>query len=81
MTFSEEAAELHRLEAVALSLGLTERGFEAVVLEVAEAGHATGTSPVDKLAEIRWPIHELAEARIQTKDGRRRRVGENGFAR
>jgi hypothetical protein len=60
MTFSEEAAELHRLEAVALSLGLTERVFEDILIEVIAAAHAIGMMPADQLAEIRQRLHEAA---------------------
>ena len=61
MTFSEEAAELHRLEAVALSLGLTERIFEDILLEVIAAAHASSRLPTDQLAEIRLRLHEAAD--------------------
>jgi hypothetical protein len=62
MNFSEEAAELHRLEAVALSLGLTERAFEDILLAVVAAGHANGRMPADQLAEIRLRIHEVGRS-------------------
>ena len=59
MTFSEEAAELHRLEAVALSLGLSERAFAQIAQEAVAEGHASGGAPEDHLREIRRRIHEV----------------------
>jgi hypothetical protein len=53
MTFEEQAAELHRLESVAKSLGMSERAFEILALEVNKRGSAEGMSFEDKLAEIR----------------------------
>ncbi|KQP61877.1 hypothetical protein ASF41_22755 [Methylobacterium sp. Leaf111] len=60
MTFSEEAAELHRFEAVALSLGLTEQSFEDVLLTVVAEGRVSGRMPADQLSEIRQRIREAA---------------------
>ena len=60
MTFSEEAAELHRLEAVAVSLGLGEAAFERILREVTTWAHAVGTAPADTLAAIRGRIHQAA---------------------
>jgi hypothetical protein len=56
MTFEEEAAELHRLEAVAKSLGMTERAFELIALDVNRRGKAEGTPFEEQLAEIRRRI-------------------------
>lgn len=61
MTFSEEAAELHRLEAVALSLGLTERAFEDILLAVVAEAYAIGRPPAQQLTEVRQRIHEAAD--------------------
>lgn len=71
MTFSEEAAELHRLEAVALSLGLTERAFEDILLGVVAAAHAAGTLPAKQLAEVRLRIHEAADVLATAKQRQR----------
>lgn len=65
MTFGEEAAELYRLEAVALSLGLTEPAFEDILLEVIAPAQAADTLPAEQLAEVRQRIHEAA-ARLPT---------------
>jgi hypothetical protein len=53
MTFEEQAAELHQLEATARSLGLSERAYERIILEVNARGNAAGVSFEDQLAEIR----------------------------
>jgi hypothetical protein len=53
MTFEEQAAELHRLESVAKSLGMSERTFEKIALEVNRRGSAEGVSFEDQLAAIR----------------------------
>lgn len=42
MPLSEEAAELHRLEAVAMSLGLTAAAFERILQHVTGPMQATG---------------------------------------
>ena len=60
MTFSEEAAELHRIEAVAMSLGLTEAAFERILREVTAQAHAAGTEPASTLAAIRERVHQAA---------------------
>ena len=57
MTFSEEAAELHRLEAVAVSLGMTSAAFECILREVTAAAQVVGASPAEQLGEIRRCIH------------------------
>lgn len=58
MSFEEQAAELHRLEAVALSLGLSEAKFERILQDVTAAAHVDGTTPADQLAKIRRHIQE-----------------------
>lgn len=61
MTFEEEAAELHQLEAVARCLGLSESAFEAIAMAVtAQAQASGGGTPTAQLAEIRRRIHEAA---------------------
>jgi histone H3/H4 len=60
MTFSEEAAELHRIEAVAMSLGLTETAFERILREVTVEAHAAATEPARTLAAIRERVHQAA---------------------
>ncbi|MBY0260140.1 hypothetical protein [Methylobacterium sp.] len=46
LTFAEQAAELHQIEAVALSLGLSKDAFEQIALEVtAEAWTAGVLTP------------------------------------
>lgn len=56
MTFEEQAAELHRLESVAKSLGMSERAFELIALDVNRRGSLEGASFEDQLAEIRRRI-------------------------
>jgi hypothetical protein len=63
MKFEEEAAELHRLEAVALSRGLTHSQFQRIALEVNAEGLAKGLSPEEQLAEIRRRISNV-DARL-----------------
>lgn len=59
MSFAEQAAELHQLEAVARSLGLSEAAFERIALDVtAEAWIAGNYPPEQQLAEIRRRINE-----------------------
>ena len=53
MTFEEQAYELHRLESVAKSLGMSERAFELIALEINRCGSAEGLCFEDQLAEIR----------------------------
>lgn len=50
LTFEQQAAELHRLEAVALSLGLSEEAFEIIAKDVASQ---TDRTPEEMLEEIR----------------------------
>lgn len=58
MTFAEQAAELHQIEAAALSLGLSEEAFERIALEVtAEAWTAGNLTPEHQLVEIRRRVH------------------------
>jgi hypothetical protein len=71
MTFSEEAAELHRLEAVALSLGLTERAFEDILLAVVATAHASGKAPAHQLANIRQRVHDAADRLSIVRQGPR----------
>lgn len=54
MTFSEQAAELHRLEAAALSLGLSETQFERIAKAVSAQ---TDMAPDEMLAEIRRRVY------------------------
>lgn len=72
MTFEEQAAELHRLEAVALSLALSQGRFERILQEVTAAAHLDGTTPADQLAEIRRQIREQGRRSLpstKTKSG------------
>lgn len=66
MTFEEQAAELHRLEAVARSLGLSDELFEAILGAVTRAAlsdpHAT---PEGQLAEIGERIQAAAAPRLR----------------
>lgn len=57
MKFEEQAAELHRLEAVALSLGLSETAFEIIAKDVASQ---TDRTPEEMLEEIRRRVMERA---------------------
>ena len=60
LTFPEQAAELHRLEAVALSLGLSETAFEIIAKDV--ASH-TDRTPEEMLEEIRRRVMERAQTK------------------
>ena len=53
MTFEQQAAELHRLEGIAKSLGLSEAAFERIAKEVSGRDDMT---PEEKLAEIRKKV-------------------------
>jgi len=70
VTFQEQAAERHCLEAVALSLGLSDAEFERILQEVTAAAGIVGASPAEQLATIRERVlattptrtpHALAE--------------------
>ena len=63
MTFEEQAAELHRLESVAKSLGMSEEAYERIILDVNKRGTANGVRFEDQLAEIR--------RRVMAKVGRK----------
>ena len=63
MTFEEQAAELHRLEAVALSLGLSDTQFERILLEVTVAADAAGASPAEQLDAIRARVLATTQTR------------------
>ncbi|POR40402.1 hypothetical protein [Methylobacterium sp. V23] len=65
MTFEEQAAELHRLEAVALSLGLSDTQYERILLDVTATLGAAGASPAEQLATIRVRILATAQTRTQ----------------
>jgi hypothetical protein len=56
LTFEEQAAEFHRLEAVALSMGLSHSQFERIAMQVNAEGLAKGLTPEEQLAEIRRRI-------------------------
>ena len=65
MTFEEQAAELHRLEAVALSLGLSDTQFECILLDVTARVGAAGDSPAEQLAAIRARVLATTQTRTQ----------------
>jgi hypothetical protein len=65
VTFEEQAAELHRLEAVALSLGLSDTQYERILLDVTATLGAAGASPAEQLATIRVRILATAQTRTQ----------------
>lgn len=58
MNFETSAAELHRLEAVALSLGLTEAAYELIAMDVSAEARQGGWQPAACLAEVRRRIHD-----------------------
>ncbi|WP_311276117.1 hypothetical protein [Methylobacterium sp. WCS2018Hpa-22] len=61
MNFAEQAAELHRLEAVALSLSLSDDQYEAILRDVDATSKALpDDTPAWRLAEIRRRIPEAA---------------------
>ena len=60
MTFEEQAAELHQLEAVAKCLGVSEGHFERIALAVTAEAAVSGWAPEQQLAEIRRRIHVQA---------------------
>ena len=62
MTFEEQAAELHQLEAVAKCLGISEGHFERIALAVTAEGAASDHAPRQQLDEIRRRVHAAAEA-------------------
>lgn len=66
MTFSKEAAELHRIEAAAISLGLTEAAFEPILREVTAQALVAGNAPTDTLTTIRNRVHEAARWAMPT---------------
>jgi hypothetical protein len=61
-------AELHRLEAVAISLGLSEAKFEHISHDVTGAARKSKTAPAEQLVEIRRQIYDVA--RFATPAGR-----------
>lgn len=63
MTFQEQAAELHRLEAVALSLGLSDAQFERILLDITATVGAAGASPAEQLAAIRARVLDTTQTR------------------
>lgn len=70
MTFEEQGVELRRLEAAALSLGLSDDEFVRIAQEVTAAG-GEWASPGALLAEIRRRIHAAdrqAAARVWAKE-------------
>ena len=58
MTFEERAAELHRLDAFAVSLGLSDAEFVRIAQAAIAEGHTNGADPDSYLAEIRRRILE-----------------------
>lgn len=60
MTFEEQAAALHRLEAVALTCGLSHGQFERIAQAVNAEGLRGGSTPEEQLAEIRRRITQKA---------------------
>lgn len=58
MKFEDQCAELHQLEAVALSLGLSKAAYERIALDVSVEARQRGWWPLASLAEIRRRIHD-----------------------
>ena len=65
MTFEERAAELHRLDAFAMSLGLSDAEFVRIAQDAIVEGHAKGADPGGYLVEIRRRIVERRNSRLQ----------------
>lgn len=71
MTFEEQGVELRRLEAAALSLGLSDAEFVRIAREVTAVGSERASAGT-LLAEIRRRIHaadRLASAQVWVEEG------------
>ena len=65
MTFEERAEELHRLDAFAVSLGLSDAEFVRIAQDAIAEGHAKGADPDSYLADIRRRIVERGDRHMR----------------
>lgn len=65
MTFEEQAAELHALDALAMSLGLSDAEFVQIATTAIGEAHAEGTGPNGPLVKIRQRLVEHGKNRAR----------------
>ncbi len=63
ITFEEQAAELHALDALAMSLGLSDAEFVRIAIAAIGEAHAERTGPNGPLATIRQRLVEYGRHR------------------
>lgn len=68
MTFEEQATELHALDALAMSLGLSDAEFVRVATAAIAEAHAEGTGPNGPLAKIRERLMQHGGRRTKATD-------------